>query len=306
MQTVSFLIRMERVTLESQILALVKAALAEDIGPGDLTSLACLEPDPLRARIVAKCDGVVSGIKPLLATFEIVDSANIITPVKHDGDTFVKGDEIVLLDGFNQTLLAGERVALNFLGRLSGIASLTRRFVDAVAGTGCVILDTRKTTPGFRLLEKEAVRHGGGANHRIGLYDMVLIKDNHIASAGSITKAVALTREFLQTPDFRLQFDCTAEDVAIEVEISTSEQLTEAIACGVTRLLLDNQSLDSLSTLVRAARAQNPAVKLEASGNVSLETVAAIAATGVDFVSIGALTHSAKVADFSMKVIEPA
>lgn len=297
---------MERVTLESQILALVKAALAEDIGPGDLTSLACLEPDPLKARIVAKCDGVVSGMKPLLATFEIVDSANIITPVKHDGDAFVRGDEIVRLDGFNQTLLASERVALNFLGRLSGIASLTRRFVDAVAGTDCVILDTRKTTPGFRLLEKEAVRHGGGANHRIGLYDMVLIKDNHIASAGSITKAVALTREFLQTPDFRLQFDCTAEDVAIEVEISTSEQLAEAIACGVTRLLLDNQSLDSLSTLVRAARAQNPAVKLEASGNVSLETVAAIAATGVDFVSIGALTHSAKVADFSMKVIERA
>jgi nicotinate-nucleotide pyrophosphorylase (carboxylating) len=295
---------MERITLDSQILALVKAALAEDIGPGDLTSLACLEPDPLKARIVAKCDGVVSGIRPLLATFEIVDSANVITPVKHDGDSFVRGDEIVRLDGFNQTLLASERVALNFLGRLSGIAGLTRRFVDSVAGTGCVILDTRKTTPGFRLLEKEAVRHGGGANHRIGLYDMVLIKDNHIASAGSIRKAVDLTRQFLRTSDFRLQFDARAEEIEIEVEISSPEQLSEAIDCGVSRLLLDNQSLDSLTALVQTARKLNPAVKLEASGNVSLESVAAIAATGVDFISIGALTHSAGVADFSMKVIE--
>ena len=249
-------------------------------------------------------DGVVSGVRPLLATFEVVDSANVVTPVRQDGDSFAKGDEIVLLDGFNQTLLASERVALNFLGRLSGIASLTRQFVNAVAGTGCKILDTRKTTPGFRLLEKEAVRHGGGNNHRIGLHDMVLIKDNHIASAGSICKAVELTREYLQTPDFRLQFEAKVEDIEVEVEVSTAEQLAEAINCGVTRLLLDNQSLESLAELVRKARALNPAVLLEASGNVSLETVGAIANTGVDFVSIGALTHSAKVADFSMKVIE--
>lgn len=295
---------MERVTLESQILALVKAALAEDIGPGDLTSVACLEPDPMKARIVAKCDGVVSGLKPLLATFEIVDSANIVTPVKRDGDSFRRGDEIVMIDGFNQTLLASERVALNFLGRLSGIASLTRLFVEAVSGTNCEILDTRKTTPGFRLLEKEAVRHGGGKNHRIGLHDMVLIKDNHIASVGSIRKALDMTREFLQTSDFRLQFDAKAEDIQIEVEITTPEQLTEAIECGVMRLLLDNQSHDSLAALVEQARRLNPDVKLEASGNVSLETVAAIAATGVDYISIGALTHSAKVADFSMKANE--
>ena len=295
---------MERLTLESQMLALVRAALTEDIGPGDLTSTACLEPDPMKARIIAKCDGVVSGMKPLLLTFETVDSANVITPVKQDGEAFHKGDIIVQLDGFNQTLLSAERVALNFLGRLSGIASLTRQFVDAVAGTNCTILDTRKTTPGWRLLEKEAVRHGGGSNHRIGLFDMVLVKDNHIASVGSISKAIELTREFLDTPDFRLQYDSKAEDIVIEVEISTPEQLEEALACGVTRLLLDNQSLDSLQSLVTRAREINPDARLEASGNVSLETVGAIAKTGVDYISIGALTHSAKVADFSMKVVE--
>lgn len=295
---------MERLTLEAQMLALVRAALTEDIGPGDLTSAACLEPDPMKARIIAKGDGVVSGIKPLLLTFETVDSANVITPVKQDGEAFQRGDMIVELDGFNQTLLSAERVALNFLGRLSGIASLTRQFVDAVAGTNCTILDTRKTTPSWRLLEKEAVRHGGGSNHRIGLFDMILVKDNHISSAGSITKAIELTREFLDTPDFRLQYDAKAEDIEIEVEISTIAQLEEALACGVTRLLLDNQSLESLQALVKRAREINPEAKLEASGNVSLETVGAIAKTGVDYISIGALTHSARVADFSMKVVE--
>lgn len=289
-------------TPASSLLALVKAALAEDIGPGDLTSLACLEPDPVHAKIVAKCDGVLSGLKPLLLTYEIVDSANIVRPLINDGDFFRKGDTVIEIEGFNQTVLASERVALNFLGRLSGIASLTRQFVERIGEHQCTVLDTRKTTPGWRQLEKDAVRHGGGGNHRMGLYDMVLIKDNHIASAGSITKAVALTREFLDTPDFRLQFDCKAEDIEIEVEVTSEAELVEAMECGVTRLLLDNQTIESLASMVKKARSINPNVMLEASGNVSLETVADIAATGVDFISVGALTHSAKVADFSMKV----
>lgn len=293
------------VTLDEQIHSLVKAALEEDIGPGDLTSLACLEPNPVTGHIVAKSAGVISGLRPLFVTFEIVDSANEIQFLKEDSDSFQPGDEIVRIDGFNQTVLASERVALNFLGRLSGIATLTNQFIQQIAGTNCTILDTRKTTPGWRFLEKEAVRHGGGANHRIGLYDMVLIKDNHIASAGSLTKAVEMTREFLNTSDFRLQFDAKAEDIEIEVEIATPAQLTEAMAAGVTRLLLDNQSIESLKKLVDTARAANPEIKLEASGNVSLDSVASIAATGVDFISIGALTHSAGSSDFSMRV-EPA
>ncbi|MBD3333781.1 nicotinate-nucleotide diphosphorylase (carboxylating), partial [candidate division GN15 bacterium] len=159
---------------------IVKRALDEDIGPGDITSLACLEPNPVDAVIIAKAPGVLSGLKPTLLAFELVDSANTVTPVKSDGDSFEPGDTIVTIQGFNQTVLISERVALNFLAHLSGVATLTREFVHRVKGTGCRILDTRKTTPGMRMLEKAAVAHGGGTNHRIGLYDMVLIKDNHI------------------------------------------------------------------------------------------------------------------------------
>lgn len=284
------------------IITLVKAALDEDVGRGDLTSIACLEPNPLKATITAKSDGVLSGIDPFLAVFAVVDSANEVTFHKKDGDSFARGDLIAEIDGFNQTVLASERTALNFLGKLSGIASLTRKFVDALKGTDCRILDTRKTTPGFRLLEKRAVLHGGGTNHRIGLYDMVLIKDNHIASAGSITSAVELTRKFMDTPDYRIQFGNDLGVVDIEVEVSSEAELREAIAAGVDRLLLDNQTVDSLRHLVQVARGLNPKVKLEASGNVTLDNVAAIGATGVDFVSSGAITHSAPTSDFSMRV----
>jgi len=284
------------------IITLVKVALDEDVGRGDLTSIACLEPNPLKATITAKSDGVVSGVEPALAVFALVDSANVVTFHKKDGDSFSRGDLIADIDGFNQTVLASERAALNFLGRLSGIATLTRQFVERLKGTHCQILDTRKTTPGFRLLEKRAVLHGGGHNHRIGLYDMVLIKDNHISSSGSITNAVKLTREYLTSPEYRLQFGSDQGKVQIEVEISSESELREAIAAGVDRLLLDNQSLESLRHLVQVARGLNPNVKLEASGNVTLDNVAGIGATGVDYVSSGAITHSAPTSDFSMRV----
>ncbi len=285
---------------------LIRAALREDIGPGDLTTLACLDPNPVAAKIVAKQDGVLSGLKPMYMVFTIIDSANVVRPLKHDGDRFVKGETLIEIDGFNQTVLTSERVALNFLAHLSGIATLTATFVDAIKGTDAVILDTRKTTPGMRLLEKEAVVHGGGRNHRMGLYDMVLIKDNHIASAGSITNAVERLREYLRTPEFRLQFEKKAEEIPIEVEVTNEAELVEAIGCGVQRLLLDNQTVDSLAALVRKARSINPGVQLEASGNVSLATVRGMAETGVDFISIGQLTHSAPVADLSMQVTEKA
>jgi nicotinate-nucleotide pyrophosphorylase (carboxylating) len=191
---------------------------------------------------------------------------------------------------------------LNFLAHLSGIATYTAQFVEKVRGTNCRILDTRKTTPGWRLLEKMAVLHGGGHNHRFGLYDLILIKDNHIASAGSVKEAVRRTREYLNTPDFRLQFEMKAEDVEMEVEVTNELQVREAIEAGVKRLLLDNQSIESLQRLVTLARKLNPDVRLEASGNVTLENVAKIAATGVDYISIGALTHSAPACDFSLRV----
>jgi len=288
----------------SEIVALVKAALAEDIGPGDLTSIACLEPNPVKARVVAKSSGILSGLIPFALAIEIVDSANTVNPLLKDGERFDAGDTIIELDAFNQTLLAAERVALNFLAHLSGVATLTGRFVQKIGPADCRLLDTRKTTPGFRYLEKMAVKHGGGDNHRMGLYDMILIKDNHIASAGSIEKAVRMAREMMQTSDFRIQFERKADDVKIEVEVTSADQLREAIAAGIDRLLLDNQSIDSLRELVDLARGLDPRVELEASGNVSLETVADIAATGVDFISIGALTHSAPACDFSMQVLE--
>lgn len=284
--------------------AFVKLAVDEDIGPGDLTSMACLEPAPMTARIIAKSHGILSGTVPARLAFEIVDSANTVTFRRSDGERFEPGAVIAEIDGFNQTVLAAERVALNFLAHLSGVATLTARFVARLEEAGlherCRILDTRKTLPGWRLLEKHAVAHGGGANHRMGLYDMILIKENHIASAGSITAAVERARRFLDTPDFRLQFERTAEEVDLEVEVTNEAEVTEAIRAGVTRLLLDNQSPESLRALVETARRLNPEVRLEASGNVRLDNVVDIAATGVDDISIGALTHSAPASDFSL------
>jgi nicotinate-nucleotide pyrophosphorylase (carboxylating) len=288
--------------LEKSIINLVKAALEEDIGKGDLTSLACLEPNPIKAQIVAKSAGVLSGIKPALLAFEMVDSANIVRPLLDEGDRFNPSDSIIEINGFNQTILTAERTALNFLAHLSGVATLTAQFVGKVKSTPCRILDTRKTTPGWRLLEKMAVVHGGGCNHRFGLYDMILIKDNHIAAAGSVKEAVKKTREYLTTPDFRLQFGLKAEEVEIEVEVTNEQQLTEAIEAGVNRLLLDNQSIESLKRLVTFARELNHDIKLEVSGNVTLDSVAAIAELGVDYISIGALTHSAPASDFSQQV----
>jgi nicotinate-nucleotide pyrophosphorylase (carboxylating) len=283
---------------------LVKAGLDEDIQRGDLTSLACLEPASIRADIAAKSDGILSGLEPALLAFSIVDSANIVRPLKQNAEAFKTGETIMEIEGFNQTVLTAERTALNFLARLSGIATLTNRFVEKISAASCRILDTRKTTPGWRYLEKAAVTHGGGFNHRFGLYDMILIKDNHITSAGSITKAVEKTRIYLDSPEFRLQFETQRDEVEIEVEVTTEAQVKEAIATGVRRLLLDNQSPPDLARLVRTARGLNEAVKLEASGNVSLETVAQVAATGVDFISIGSITHSAPASDFSLSVVK--
>ena len=270
---------------------LIELALQEDLGEaGDLTSKATLSDNiRLRGRIVAKADGVIAGLPLVEMVYQQVDPSVEVHLSSHDGDSVTRGTLVAEVEGKGQSILTGERVALNFLQRLSGIASLTAQFVGAVSGTKAVILDTRKTTPGWRLLEKYAVTQGGGQNHRIGLYDMVMIKDNHIDGAGSITAAVHAVRAYQP-----------AANVPIEVEVRTLEELREVLPLKVDRVLLDNMTDDQMREAVAITHGQ---VKLEASGNMSLERVPAVAATGVDFISVGALTHSAPALDLSMKIV---
>ncbi len=275
---------------------IVARALAEDLGEGDVTSEATVPAGArARARIVQKAPGVVYGLAAVAETMRqcgVEDVDNLIVEGQWRDEVPA---EVLLAFGSARSLLAAERTALNFLGHLSGVATLTARFVDAVAGTGARILDTRKTTPGLRALEKAAVAAGGGRNHRIGLYDAILIKENHIAAAGSVAKAVYGAR--------------TADpDLAVEVEVRDLEEVAYALGTGADRLLLDNMDEESLRDAVRlrdenAGGGEGPS--LEASGGVDLETVRGIAETGVDFISVGALTHSAPSLDFSL-LLEPA
>jgi len=266
--------------------AIIRRALGEDIGDGDVTGQCIVPPDAvLNGRFIAKEAGVVAGLEVVRLTFSLVDERVQLNAHVTDGDRVDVGQVIATINGPGQALLAGERVALNFLQRMSGIATLTRRFVEAVQNTSAIILDTRKTAPGLRLLDKWAVRLGGGQNHRFGLYDMVLVKDNHIAAVGSISEAVARVR---------------AKDKQrrpIEVEVKTLAELGEALALELDRIMLDNMSLAEMREAVRLT---NGRVPLEASGNVTLENVAAIAATGVDYVSVGMLTHSVQALDISL------
>jgi nicotinate-nucleotide pyrophosphorylase (carboxylating) len=275
---------------------LVARALVEDVGTGDVTAEATVPKGARgRARIVQKQPGVVYGLGVVAETMRqsgVEDVDNLV--VEGQWRDFVPA-EVLFASGPAAALLAAERTALNFLGHLSGVATLTARFVDAVAGTGAAILDTRKTTPGLRALEKAAVVAGGGRNHRIGLYDAILIKENHIALAGSLSRAVHGARS-------------AYPDLAVEVECRNLEEVAYALGTGADVLLLDNMDDEALRKAV-ALRDENSGTgdgpSLEASGGVSLETVRAIAETGVDFISVGALTHSAPTLDFSL-LIEPA
>lgn len=271
--------------------ALIEAALAEDIGDGDRTTLWTVrEGTAARARIVAKAPGVVAGIDVARQVVHAVDASVEVTGALQDGDPVSGGDLVMSLSGPARSLLSAERVALNFLQRLSGVATLTRTYVDRVAGTGARILDTRKTTPGMRMLEKAAVRAGGGTNHRVGLFDMILIKENHIAAAGGIAPAVAAVRRQ------------NAEGLRVEVETRNLPEVDEALRAGVDVLLLDNMALETLREAVARVRASGSGTKTEASGGVNLETVRAIAESGVDLISVGALTHSAPALDLSMLI----
>jgi nicotinate-nucleotide pyrophosphorylase (carboxylating) len=274
---------------------IVRRALAEDLGPGDVTTAATVPADAhAHARIVQKQPGVAFGL-------DLVGEAMRQCGVEHVDRLAAEGQwrdavpaEVALASGPAAALLAAERTALNFLGHLSGIATATARYVDAVAGTGARILDTRKTTPGLRGLEKAAVAAGGGLNHRLGLYDAILIKENHIALAGGVAKAVYAARK-------------AQPHLAVEIECRDLEEVAYAIGVGASRLLLDNMDLETLCGAVKL-RDENSGTgkgpELEASGGVDLETVRGVAETGIDFISVGALTHSAPSLDFSL-LLEP-
>jgi nicotinate-nucleotide pyrophosphorylase (carboxylating) len=265
--------------------AQVRAWLAEDLGDGDRTTAAVITANVrCSASLLLNESGVVSGLEVCQAVFQQLDRGISFEARCADGDR-LQPCELARVEGAAAAIMAGERLALNVLGRLSGIATLTRRYVEAVAGTGATILDTRKTTPGLRALEKAAVRHGGAVNHRFGLYDGILIKENHLRLAGGIRTAVERAR---------------LTGSAVEVECETLEEVAEALAAGADRILLDNMPPERLAKAVALARGK---AELEASGGITLDTVRAVAETGVDFISIGALTHSAPSLDVSLDVL---
>jgi nicotinate-nucleotide pyrophosphorylase (carboxylating) len=269
----------------------VARALAEDLGPGDVTAEATVPADArARARILQKQPGVVYGLAAVAEAMRQCGAENVDNLVVEGRWRDQVPAEVLLASGTARSLLAAERVALNFLGHLSGVATLTARFVEAIAGTGARILDTRKTTPGLRSLEKAAVAAGGGRNHRMGLYDAILIKENHIALAGGLAKAVLAARG-------------AHPDLAVEVEVRDLDETAYALGTGADILLLDNMDPEAMRAAVRlrdehADGGSGPS--LEASGGVDLETVRSIAETGVDLISVGALTHSAPSLDFSL------
>jgi nicotinate-nucleotide pyrophosphorylase (carboxylating) len=269
-----------------EILDCIRRALAEDIGPGDATTNAIVPPNvEMKGRIIAKQAGLIAGLDVAQAVYEMVDPRVRFTPHVKESARVENRALLASVEGPARALLTGERTALNFLGRMSGIATLTGMYTQAVAGTHAVILDTRKTAPGLRSLDKLAVKRGGGQNHRHALYDMVLIKDNHIDFAGSITRAVQMAR-------------AAAGGLQIEVETRNLADVSEALELGVEWIMLDNMSND---TMREAVKMVNGRAKLEASGNVTLENIRAVAETGVDCISVGALTHSVIVFDVSFK-----
>jgi len=268
----------------------IAIALAEDIGRGDLTSRYFVGTERRCARIFAKEPAVVAGAETAAEVFSRVDPQIGVAVIRASGSRVESGQTVIEITGPVRSILTAERVALNFLQRLSGVATLTRRFVDAIAGTKARILDTRKTTPGLRALEKAAVLAGGGQNHRFGLFDMVMVKDNHLAADTEL--------EHLQEAIRR----CRAENpgLRIELEADTVDQVRRFLTLmGVDVILLDNMTLDQLREAVQLG---DGTVQFEASGGVSLDTVAGIAATGVDFISVGALTHSPRAIDFSLEL----
>lgn len=278
---------------DGAMLRAIENALREDIGAGDITTESII-PEGARGRalFLARANGVLAGLEVAQSVFLLVDEDLRFSSRLRDGMPLLRGATIASIEGRVASILTAERTALNFLQRMSGIATMTASFVRLAEGTGAAIVDTRKTAPGLRAFDKAAVRAGGGRNHRFGLDDMALIKDNHIAAAGSLEEAVRAI--LLRLPQER--------SIRVEVECESLAQLSEALGCeGIDVIMLDNFSLEHLRTGVRMIRAARPAVKIEASGNVDEQTVRRIAETGVDMISIGALTHSVKALDISLE-----
>ncbi|MFQ5682014.1 MAG: carboxylating nicotinate-nucleotide diphosphorylase [Candidatus Binatia bacterium] len=279
------------VPITPQIRQLLRSSLEEDIGAGDITTLCTITPDSQGTGFFrAKRDGVLAGVFLLSEIFKLLDSDAKVNCLCRDGELTERGTVVAEVNGPVRALLMGERTALNFLQRLSGTATLTREYVDAVKEFPCKIIDTRKTTPGFRTLEKYAVRMGGGMNHRLGLFDAGLVKDNHIAASGSIAAAVDSIRR--QAPFM----------ARIEVECSELKQVQEALESGADVVMLDNMGTEMMTEAVRLV---NKRIWVEASGGITLARLREVAATGVDFISVGALTHSAPAVDFNMKISLP-
>jgi nicotinate-nucleotide pyrophosphorylase (carboxylating) len=275
--------------LSQAIEAAIETALREDMPEGDITSESVIRPDARsEAFFLAKEEGVLAGLDIASRVFAKIDPSVIFIDRFKDGASFRAGDKLARVKGPTVSLLKGERTALNFLQHLCGVATATRRFVEAISGTKTHILDTRKTTPGLRLLEKYAVKTGGGTNHRLSLSDMVLIKDNHLRQVGSVAEAVRRARSKIRP------------GVRVEVEASSLLQVREAMAAGADMIMLDNMPLETMHQAVTLAGGRVP---LEASGNMTLDRIRAVAETGVDFISVGALTHSARAVDISLDFV---
>ncbi len=279
--------------MQSLIEQFINRAFAEDVGDGDHSALACLPPDAYKkARLLVKENGVLAGVALAQQIFKQIDPNLSVQLLLNDGATINKGDIAFTVEGAARSILTAERLVLNCMQRMSGVATLTQQYVKAVSGTKAVVLDTRKTTPNFRYFEKWAVRIGGGQNHRFGLYDMIMIKDNHHDFCGGITNAVLKTQKYLKD---------TGKTLRIELEVRNLQELDEALAVGqIDRIMLDNFDVP---TLAQAIQIIDHRYETEASGGITLNTIRAVAETGVDFISVGALTHSYKSLDLSLKAV---
>lgn len=276
---------------ENLITKLLDLGIEEDINTGDITTESII-PESMNAvaTMTAKQEGVISGLEIVKMVYDRFQSDVVFTPYFKDGDQVKKGDVILKIEATYPTLLRGERLSLNLFQRMCGIATETAKYVKELKGTSTELLDTRKTAPGLRVLDKLAVKHGGGTNHRMGLYDMAMIKDNHIKMAGGITKAVEQVRARI------------AEGIKIEVETTNLDEVKEAIAAGADIIMLDNMGNEAMAEAVATIKAADKGIKTEASGNMSIPRLKEVAATGVDYISVGALTHTVKAMDISMNI----
>lgn len=277
---------------ENLIAKLLDLGIEEDINTGDITTESII-PATMNAvaTMTAKQEGVISGLEIVKMVYERFQQDIVFTPYFKDGDSVSKGDVILKIEASYPTLLRGERLSLNLFQRMCGIATETAKYVRELADTHTELLDTRKTAPGLRVLDKMAVKHGGGTNHRMGLYDMAMIKDNHIKMAGGITKAVEQVRSNI------------APEIKIEVETTNLDEVREAIAAGADIIMLDNMDNATMTEAVAIIKGANPSIKTEASGNMNIPRLKEVAATGVDYISVGALTHTVKAMDISMNIM---